>query len=420
MNVLVINCGSSSLKYQLRDMDGETVRAGGLIERIGEPVGRITHTAHPSDVAVVRRACETAIPDHTAAMRLMVDRLLKGTIESLDEIDAVGHRVVQGGETFSSPALVDDRVIRAIKANLPLAPLHGSNLAGILLAGDIFGNTPNVAVFDTEFHMTLPPRAYMYPLPLELYEELRIRKYGFHGTSHKFVSRAAAEHLGRAPEEINLITIHLGNGCSMDAIRHGRCVDTTMGLTPLAGLMMGTRCGDIDPAIPPFLAKSQSLSINEIDTLMNHRGGLLGICGLSDMRDVHRAREKGDLYAQLAFDMFAYRVKKALGSFLAVLGAVDALVFTAGIGEHDSHVRAEVCDGLEPLGIRMDADRNESRGPGIRDIHADDSRVKILVVPTNEELEIARATVEIVTSISATPAYMADTKPSGTSACPGR
>jgi len=396
MKVLVINCGSSSLKYQLRDMDTESVLASGVVERIGEPVGRITHTELPEDDAAEKHAEERPIPDHVEAMRLMVEKLLARAISSLDEIDAIGHRVVQGGESFSHPELVDDRVVETIRANIPLAPVHSSNTTGIVEARKIFGDTPNVVVFDTDFHLTMPDYAYMYPLPLSFYKDLKIRKYGFHGTSHKYVSRKAAEYLGKAPAEVNLITIHLGNGCSMDAVQGGKCVDTTMGLTPLAGLMMGTRCGDIDPAILPFLAKNQSMTLDEIDAAMNFKSGLLGISGTGDMRDVHAARAKGDDNARLAFEMFAYRVKKFIGSFLAVLGTVNALVFTAGIGENDVDVRAEACKGLEPLGIRIDPVKNAKRAPGIREIQADDSPVKILIVPTNEELEIARCTVEIV------------------------
>jgi acetate kinase len=403
MKILVINCGSSSLKYQLRDMDDETVLASGLVERIGDATGVITHTAHPDGDAPEKRSDSLPIENHVTAMRLMVDRLMDGIIGSPDEIDAIGHRVVQGGESFSSPALVDGQVIATIRANIPLAPLHSSNTTGIEQAMELFGDTPNVAVFDTEFHQTMPPWAYMYPLPIELYQKQRIRKYGFHGTSHRFVSRAAAAHLGKRPEEVNLITLHLGNGCSMDAIEKGRCVDTTMGLTPLAGLMMGSRCGDVDPAILPFLARSRTMTLTEIDTMLNHRSGLLGICGHGDMRDVHRARENGDQNAQLAFDMFAYRAKKAIGAFLAVLGTVDALVFTAGIGENDDRVRAKVCEGLAPLGINIDPAKNAAGKPGIRDIHVQGSPVKILIVPTNEELEIARSTVAVVNDISGEP-----------------
>ncbi|OIQ50502.1 Acetate kinase [Pseudodesulfovibrio hydrargyri] len=401
MKILVINCGSSSLKYQLRDMNNETVMATGLVERIGGEIGRIAHTSRPDGDSPAKRVDELPIADHTEALKLMTDRLLDGVIDSLGEIDAIGHRVVQGGESFSHPVLVDDAVVETIRANIPLAPLHESNTIGIEQARKLFGDVPNVTVFDTEFHLTMPPHAYMYPLPMELYDDLKIRKYGFHGTSHKFVSRAAAEHLGKKPEEVNLITLHLGNGCSMDAVEKGKCVDTTMGLTPLAGLMMGSRCGDIDPAIVPFLAKNKSLSLDEIDALMNHQSGLLGICGMNDMRDVHQAREQGDENAQLAFEMFAYRAKKTVGSFLAVLGTVDALVFTAGVGENDDHLRAKVCEGLAPLGIHIDTEKNAVREPGIREIHAAGSPVKILIVPTNEELEIARSTMAVVNEAAA-------------------
>ncbi|WP_419785253.1 acetate/propionate family kinase [Pseudodesulfovibrio sp.] len=396
MKILVINCGSSSLKYQLRDMDRETVLCSGVVERIGETMGKISHIDQPGTESVKKNVEERTIDDHVQAMRLMVENLLARSISSLDEIDAIGHRVVQGGESFSHPELVDDQVVETIRANIPLAPVHSSNTTGIVEARKIFGDTPNVTVFDTDFHLTMPDYAYMYPLPLQFYEKLKIRKYGFHGTSHKYVSRKAAEYLGKDPSEVNLITIHLGNGCSMDAVLGGKCVDTTMGLTPLAGLMMGTRCGDIDPAILPFLAKHNSMSLDDIDEMMNFQSGLFGISGTGDMRDVHAARAEGDSNAQLAFEMFAYRVKKFIGSFLAVLGTVSALVFTAGIGENDADVRAEACKGLEPLGIRVDPEKNARREPGIREIQTDDSPIKVLIVPTDEEYEIARCTMEVV------------------------
>lgn len=400
MNILVINCGSSSLKYQLLDMDTETIIATGVIERIGATMGSITQKSNPDKWPDAKDTEDILIPDHEAAMRLMVAKLTGedwGVISSLSEIDALGHRVVQGGEEFSHPVLIDESVIKSIRSYVPLAPLHNpANLTGIEIAMELFPGTPNVAVFDTEFHQTIPQKAFMYPIPMELYTGLKVRKYGFHGTSHKYVTKAAAAHLGKPVETINLITVHLGNGCSMAAVKNGQCVDTTMGLTPLAGLMMGTRCGDIDPAIHAFLAKNRGLSIREIDALLNKESGLNGICGMNDMRDIHAARENGDTNAQLAFEMFAYRVKTTIGAYLAIIGGADAIVFTAGIGENDEFVRAAACEGLEPLGITLDARKNAIRASGIRSIGVVGSSVSVLIIPTDEELEIAQATVDVV------------------------
>ncbi|MEF2231856.1 MAG: acetate kinase [Pseudodesulfovibrio sp.] len=399
MKILVINCGSSSLKYQLLDMSGGSVIATGVIERIGEEMGSITQQSHPDNWPNAKSVEHLPILNHDAAMRLMVDKLVGeqwGVIGSLREIDAIGHRVVQGGEVFSTPVLVDEDVVRTIRANIPLAPLHGANLTGIEVALELFHDTPNVVVFDTEFHQTIPRKAFMYPIPMELYTEFKVRKYGFHGTSHKYVSKAAAAHLGKPLAQLDLITVHLGNGCSMAAVKQGRCVDTTMGLTPLAGLMMGTRCGDVDPAIHAFVAKHRKMSLAEVDAMLNKQSGLLGICGMNDMRDIHAAREKGDENAQLAFEMFAYRVKATIGAYLAVLGRADAIVFTAGIGENDAHVRAQACEGLEGLGICLAPEKNSVRAPGARTISGPESRVAVLVVPTNEELEIAQAAQQIV------------------------
>ncbi|WP_272701404.1 acetate kinase [Desulfovibrio sp. Fe33] len=399
MKILVINSGSSSLKYQLIDMADDRVMASGLIERIGEEIGSITQKSNPDKWPDAKSVEHLPILNHKEAMGLMVSKLTGeewGVIDSLRDIDAVGHRVVQGGESFSTPVLVDADVVETIRDNIPLAPLHAANLVGIEAALELFPGTPNVTVFDTEFHQTMPPKAFMYPVPTDLYEDLKIRKYGFHGTSHKYVTREAAAFLGKPVDEVDLITAHLGNGCSMAAVKNGRCVDTTMGLTPLAGLMMGTRSGDVDPALFPFITKHRNMSVLEVDTMLNKQSGLLGISGLNDMRDVHAARQKGNKKAQLAFEMFAYRVKAQIGSYLAVLGRADAVVFTAGIGENDAFVRAAACEGLEGLGIRLSAERNETRAPGVRRISTDDSPVNVLVIPTNEELEIAHATKALV------------------------
>ncbi|QJB57059.1 acetate kinase [Pseudodesulfovibrio sp. zrk46] len=399
MKILVINCGSSSLKYQLRDMDKEMVVASGLVERIGQENGAITQKN--TTKGEEQKFSETLpVVDHDAAMSLVADRLTNdewGVIASLDEIDAVGHRIVQGGDVFQNPVLITEEVKETIRSFVPLAPLHNpAHLMGIDAAIKLLPEVPEVAVFDTEFHQTMPEKAFMYPLPKELYKEYRIRKYGFHGTSHKYVTRLAAQHLGKQVEEVNLITLHLGNGCSMAAVKNGKCVDTTMGMTPLAGLMMGSRSGDIDPAIISFLAENRGDSVADIDKMLNKESGLIGLCGMSDMRDIHAACEQGNEDAQLAFEMFAYRIKKTIGSYFAVLGDVDAIIFTAGIGENDDIARAAVCEGMERFGLTLDAEENATRKPGVREIQAGNSGVPILIVPTDEELEIAQATVKVV------------------------
>ncbi|WP_147821854.1 acetate/propionate family kinase [Salidesulfovibrio onnuriiensis] len=393
MKILVINCGSSSLKYMLLDMKKQAPMSSGVVERIGEDVGIITHKDLRDGERKFRE--DHPIPDHDVALRLAVDHLTHpehGAVAGVHEIDAVGHRVVQGGETFKAPAVIDKAVTEAIRANIPLAPLHNpANLTGIEVALELFPKCPQVAVFDTEFHQTMPPRAYIYALPYRLYEELRVRRYGFHGTSHRYVARTAAKLLGKPLEKTKLITVHLGNGSSIAAVDGGRCVDTSMGLTPLAGLMMGTRCGDVDPAVFTFLADNKGMSIKEIDELLNKQSGLKGICGMNDMRDIHEARAHGDEKAQLAFEMFAYRVKKYIGAYLAVLGGADAVVFTAGIGENDDFVREAACSGLEQLGIIIDQTANQGRKTEACPVHRPESPVQVWVVPTDEELEIALA-----------------------------
>jgi acetate kinase len=345
MNVLVINSGSSSIKYQLLDMANGSVLATGLVERIGEGTGRIKHKNAPDSAHETESVRELPIPDHKTGMQLAAELLTepgKGVVKNTSDIDAVGHRIVHGGEYFSEPALVDDSVVEKIREVSPLAPLHNpGHIVGIEESRKLFPGIPQVVVFDTAFHQTMPSEAYIYALPYEYYSELKVRRYGFHGTSHRFVAKETAKLLGKPLSECNIITLHLGNGCSMAAVRGGKCVDTSMGLTPLAGLMMGTRCGDIDPAILAYLASQKGLSINEMDQVMNKQSGLKGVCGSNDMRDVHAMREKGDARAQLAFDMFCYRIKHYIGAYYAVLGRVDALAFTAGIGENDEHVRAK-------------------------------------------------------------------------------
>lgn len=398
MKILVINSGSSSLKYELFEMRQRTSLARGLLERIGEPGSRLLH--HGRDLAgradeLVR---EQPVADHRAALRL-VQTVLHETRAIADsaELYGIGHRVVHGGEAFQQPTLIDDQVLEAIRRQIPLAPLHNpANLLGIEVALAEYADVPQVAVFDTAFHHTLPPHAWHYALPSELYQRYSIRRYGFHGTSHQYVSGRAAELLGRPLSELNLIVLHLGNGASATAVRGGASVDTSMGFTPLEGLMMGTRCGDLDPAVIFFLTRDAGLSIDQIDALLNKDSGLRGVCGANDMREVLRRAAAGDPRAQLAVEMYCYRVKKYLGAYTAALGRVDAIVFTAGIGENSAEVRAGSCRDLDGLGIALDPVRNASSNSGPRAIHSDGSRVQVLVVPTDEELEIAAQTVACI------------------------
>lgn len=400
MNILVINSGSSSIKYQLIDMTTEKALCSGLVERIGEGMGALTHKINPGTDTEKKFSFEQDFPTHVEGMERVVELITdaeKGVIASTSDIHAVGHRVLLGGEEIKEPVRVNDWVKGVIRDYIPLGPLHNAaNLAGIEVAMKLFPHAPSVAVFDTEFHQTMPEKAYLYPLPYELYKELRLRRYGFHGTSHAYVTRKAAEFLGKPVNGVNLITCHLGNGCSMAAVQNGRCVDTTMGITPLEGLMMGTRCGDIDPALVPFLMEKKGWGPAEMDTVMNKKSGLKGICGMNDMRDVHSAREKGDAKAQLAFDMFVYRIRKYVGAFAVVLGRIDAVVFTAGIGENDDFVRAEVCRDMPLLGLEIDAQTNAKRSGEIRAISTSASRIPVLIVPTNEELAIAQATQSVL------------------------
>jgi acetate kinase len=391
--VLVVNTGSSSIKYQLFEMDSGGVLAAGLVERIGEAGSRLTHRAEGADPLVV----EDRIADHSDGF----DRLFRAFEASgrpIGELAGIGHRVVHGGDRLTAPTLIDDDAVKAIAELSPLAPLHNpSNLLGIRIARARFADTPQVAVFDTAFHQTMPPRAWRYALPAELAEGLRIRRYGFHGTSHAFVSRAAAEHLGRPAAELNLITLHLGNGASVAAVAGGRCVDTSMGLTPLEGLVMGTRSGDLDPAVVFYLHREAGLSVDDIDDLLNKRSGLLGLAGANDMRELERRAAAGAAAAAEAIDVYCYRIRKYVGAYAAALGRLDGLVFTAGIGENSDRVRAGVCQGLELLGIRLNPSRNRARSARPRTVSADDSPVAVLVVPTNEELEIATQTLTVVT-----------------------
>lgn len=394
MKILVINSGSSSIKFQLLDMADESVPASGLVERIGEAEGLIKCTLRPgaADELTVKKT--TVVADHKSGMRMVVDILSdseQGVIAAPGDIDAIGHRVVHGGEDFHQPTLLTDDVLAAIEKNIPLAPLHNpANLDGIRVAQELFVGVPQVAIFDTAFHQTIPPHAYHYALPYELYEKQRIRRYGFHGTSHKFVASECARLMNRPLEQLNLISIHLGNGCSMTAVKNGKSVDTTLGMTPLEGLVMGTRCGDIDPAIHSFLARNCNMDIEAIDEMLNKDSGLKGLCGLNDMRDIHAAIANGDKRAKLALDVQTYRNKKYVGAFMAVLGRVDAIIFTAGIGENDEVVREMTLRGLEPFGIVMDLAANNQRVKKPTLLSSRESRVQIWGIPTNEELAIAR------------------------------
>lgn len=395
MNVLVINAGSSSLKYQLINVETHTLMAKGICERVGSAQAFHKHGLDDNEVVI-----DAKMADHDDAMALVLDSLVSGedaAISSLSEIDAVGHRIVQGGKYFDRSVLIDDDVIAKIDELAELAPLHnGAALMGIRACQKHMPSIPMVAVFDTSFFQTLPPKAYMYPLPYEMYEKYAIRKYGAHGTSHRYISERAAVVLDEPLEDLKLITLHLGNGCSASAIDHGVAVDTSMGLTPLDGLMMGTRCGVIDPAIVPFIMDHENLSAAEMNDLMNKKSGLLGISGVSnDLRSVRTASEEGNERAMLAYDMFSNSVKKYIGQYIAVMGGVDAIVLTAGVGENCEKMRRMIFSGLQPLGIVLDEEKNRHRGFE-RIISTDDSAVQIIIIPTNEEYMIARDTYEIV------------------------
>jgi acetate kinase len=398
VNVLVVNCGSSSIKYSLYAIEGgadAAVLASGLIERIGEDAGGLRHTASGREI---RRAA--AAPDHEAAFALMVEALTAGdgaVVAGPEAIDAVGHRVVHGGERFAESTVIDDEVIGAIEAFAALAPLHNPpNLTGIRAARRLMPGVPHVAVFDTAFHQTLEPHAYLYAIPYGLYAEHGVRRYGFHGTSHRYVSQAAAVLLARPADEVNLITLHLGNGCSAAAVRGGTCIDTSLGLTPLEGLVMGTRSGDIDPAVVFHLVRALGMTVDDVDDLLNRRSGLLGVSGVSnDMREVTRAADEGNERAALAIRLFCHRLRKYIGAYTAELGRVDALVFTGGIGENAAGIRRQACEGLEPLGYVLDAAANAAAADGPRDVAAAASAARLLVIPTDEEALIARDTARL-------------------------
>ena len=396
MNVLVLNAGSSSLKYQLINVETHEVLAKGICERVGSAEAFHKHGIDENDVVI-----DTPMPDHNAAMALVLEALTSGptkAIDSLDDIDAVGHRVVQGGKYFDRSVLIDDDVVAKIDELAELAPLHNkAALMGIEACREQMPGKPMVAVFDTSFFQTIPPKAYMYPLPYELYEKHAIRKYGAHGTSHRYIAERAAAFMDEPLEDLKLITCHLGNGCSISAIDHGVAVDTSMGLTPLDGLMMGTRCGAIDPAIVPFIMEKENLTAAEVNDLMNKKSGLLGISGISnDLRSVRQASEEGDERAQLAYDMYSNSAKKYIGQYIAVMGGVDAIVLTAGVGENCDKMRRMIFAGLQPLGIKIDLEKNRKGLRGEREISTDDSEVRIVIIPTDEEYMIARDTYQLV------------------------
>jgi len=391
--VLVINSGSSSIKYQLIDLAGQDVLANGIVERIGEETGRAKHEG-PDGVTVL----EQPIVDHEVGMRIVLSLFDEhGPHIDPEHLAAIGHRIVQGGSVFAGPAVINDEVQQQITDLSPLAPLHNpAHVAGIIAARHAFPTVPHVAVFDTSFHQGMPPESYTYAIDREIAERYAIRRYGAHGTSHLYVSRTTAEYLGRDYAEMNSIVLHLGNGASASAVRGGRCFDTSMGLTPLAGLVMGTRSGDIDPAVLFHLSREARMSTDELDDLLNRRSGMLGLSGYTDMRDVHAAVAAGDEKARTALDVYYHRIKGYVGNYYAQLGHVDAIAFTAGIGENDDIVRLNSLAGLERLGIVIDPERNEGRKKAITVISTDDSEVTVLVVPTNEELEIARQSLAAV------------------------
>lgn len=395
MKVLVVNCGSSSLKYQLFDMTDESVLAKGLVERIGLDGSVLTHQPADKDKTIIH----DDIKNHSIAIKLVLGALVNpsyGVIASMQEISAVGHRVVHGAEKFSQSVLINPEVMAALEECIEMAPLHNPpNILGINACDEIMPGIRQVAVFDTAFHQTMPKQAYIYGLPYEVYEKYRIRRYGFHGTSHKYVSSTVAEVLGQDIADLKIITCHLGNGSSVAAVKGGKCVDTSMGLTPLEGLVMGTRCGDVDPAIMPFLMRKEGMDADQIDSYANKKSGVFGISGVSsDFRDIEEAAKAGNKRAQLALDIFAYKAVKYIGSYAAAMNGVDVIVFTAGLGENGISMREKICQSLTYLGADIDLAKNNIRGK-VQEISKDGSKVKLFVIPTNEELVIARDTKEI-------------------------
>ena len=396
MKVLVINCGSSSLKYQLIDSESEKALAVGICERIGQDVSYLKHTPYGLEKVVI----ETSMPTHDAAIQMVLDALTDvnhGVIKSLEEIGAVGHRVVHGGEKFATSTIITEEVIQAIEDCNELAPLHNpANLIGIRACAKLIKDVPMVAVFDTAFHQTMPAKAYIYGIPHEYYDKYKIRKYGFHGTSHSFVSKRAAEFAGLDIDNSKIIVCHLGNGASVTAILNGKSIDTSMGFTPLSGLVMGTRSGDIDPSIIEFISKKENKSLDQIMNLLNKESGVQGMSDVSsDFRDINIAMEGGNLKARVAFDVFVYQVAKYIGAYVAAMNGIDVIAFTAGVGENDHLVREEVCEYLGYLGVTIDLEKNKARGQEVM-LTTPESRTKVCIVPTNEELAIARETVTML------------------------
>lgn len=396
MKILVINCGSSSLKYQLINMENEEVLAKGICERIGIAGSFLKHQPGEADKVTI----EKPMPSHQEAIQSVIDALVDpnhGVIKSMSEINAVGHRVVHAGEKFSSSVIINDEVMKALNECIELAPLHNPpNIMGIEACQKIMPGIPMVGVFDTAFHQTMPKESYIYAIPYEMYEKYKIRRYGFHGTSHKYVTQKAAEFLGKPLSELKLVTCHLGNGASVAAVNHGQSVDTSMGFTPLEGLVMGTRSGDMDPAIVTFLQEKENLTADQVNNVLNKKSGVLGISKLSsDFRDIEDAALAGNEQAKLALDIYNYRVKKYIGSYMAAMNGADAIIFTAGLGENSDIVREAICKDMDFLGIKIDTQKNKVRGK-LTDISAEGSRVKVLIVPTNEELMIARDTKTLI------------------------
>ncbi len=395
MKIFVLNCGSSSVKYKLYEMETETVLADGKVERIGQENAQITHQS------MNHGEIEKTMPiyEHTVAISESLNLLVHpevGVIDSLDEITGVGHRVLHGGEYFKESVLVSDKELALMDELRELGPLHmPANITGIRACQKIMPGTPQVAVFDTAFHSTMPKRAYLYAIPYDLYERYRVRKYGFHGTSHKYIAGRVGQLMGKDPAELKVISCHLGNGASIAAIDGGISVDTSMGFTPLEGLMMGTRSGDIDPAALDFIMEKENVPMSNINSMLNKHSGLYGIAGVSDMRDIEKGVLEGDKMCQIAFDMYEYRIRKYIGGYVAAMGGVDAIVFTAGIGENTPSLRSKLCESLSYLGITLDEERNQTRGQDI-EISTPDSKVKVFIIPTDEEVVIARDTAAII------------------------
>ncbi len=392
MKILVINSGSSSIKYQLFDMHSGAVLTSGQVERIGEPESQLLHCWQDAQGEAKELTRSEPLADHQSAFQCIGAAMREsGTVEELAKLSGIGHRVVHGGEKFQAPTVIDKYIVETIRDMCSLAPLHNpANLTGIEVCLELFPQAPQVAVFDTAFHQSMPAYAYRYAVPEQWYSEHGVRRYGFHGTSHAYVARRAADYLQQPLASLNLITLHLGNGASAAALSAGHCVDTSMGLTPLEGLIMGTRCGDIDPAILFYVSKETGVGMAQLESLLNKESGLKGVCGINDMREIQQLAESGDLPAQLAIEMYSYRIKKYIGAYYAVLGQVDALVFTAGVGENSPLIRKRACAGLDGLGIVIDNNKNETHGGAAFEIQSDAATVKTLVIPTNEELEIAQ------------------------------